>query len=245
MAAWIRASAIASWVGLRSNAADLIVATDVAARGLDVEQLTHVVNYDVPSAPESYVHRIGRVGRGGRDGVAITLGRTTRAPDAQDHRAGDAPEDPACRRCRQSPTFMPVDSRRRVRHSKTSCMAGDLEHVGVVVESLTDQYDVVEVALAAVKLAHEAVAGPADDDEIPDASVPSGKEKDDRRRDRGKGKGKASAMTARRCASGARSGGPQGLSWRSRNRASLGRARDERPASDRKISWARLPGRPG
>jgi len=58
---------------LRSGAADLIVATDVAARGLDVEQLTHVVNYDVPSAPESYVHRIGRVGRGGREGVAITL----------------------------------------------------------------------------------------------------------------------------------------------------------------------------
>ncbi|KAB1902989.1 DEAD/DEAH box helicase, partial [Micromonospora sp. AMSO1212t] len=45
---------------LRSGTADLLVATDVAARGLDVEQLTHVVNYDVPSAPESYVHRIGR-----------------------------------------------------------------------------------------------------------------------------------------------------------------------------------------
>src|SRR4029079_14010138 len=56
---------------LRSAAADLIVATDVAARGLDVEQLTHVVNYDVPSAPEAYIHRIGRVGRGGREGVAI------------------------------------------------------------------------------------------------------------------------------------------------------------------------------
>lgn len=48
---------------LRAGTADLLVATDVAARGLDVEQLTHVVNYDVPSAPESYVHRIGRVGR--------------------------------------------------------------------------------------------------------------------------------------------------------------------------------------
>src|SRR5215216_2056657 len=58
---------------LRSGTADLLVATDVAARGLDIEQLTHVVNYDVPSAPESYVHRIGRVGRAGREGVAITL----------------------------------------------------------------------------------------------------------------------------------------------------------------------------
>ena len=45
----------------------------MAARGLDIDQLTHVVNYDVPSAPESYVHRIGRVGRAGREGTAITL----------------------------------------------------------------------------------------------------------------------------------------------------------------------------
>src|SRR5437868_1889092 len=58
---------------LRGGSADLLIATDVAARGLDIDQLTHVVNYDVPSAPESYVHRIGRVGRAGREGVAITL----------------------------------------------------------------------------------------------------------------------------------------------------------------------------
>ena len=58
---------------VRSGAADLLVATDVAARGLDIDVLTHVVNYEVPSAPESYVHRIGRVGRAGREGVAITL----------------------------------------------------------------------------------------------------------------------------------------------------------------------------
>jgi ATP-dependent RNA helicase DeaD len=58
---------------LRSETADLLVATDVAATGLDIDHLTHVINYDVPSAPESYVHRIGRVGRAGREGVAITL----------------------------------------------------------------------------------------------------------------------------------------------------------------------------
>jgi ATP-dependent RNA helicase DeaD len=58
---------------LRDGTAELLVATDVAARGLDVDVLTHVVNYDVPSAAESYVHRIGRVGRAGREGVAITL----------------------------------------------------------------------------------------------------------------------------------------------------------------------------
>ena len=58
---------------LRDGTAELLVATDVAARGLDVDTLTHVVNYDVPSAAESYVHRIGRVGRAGREGTAITL----------------------------------------------------------------------------------------------------------------------------------------------------------------------------
>src|SRR5690242_14783548 len=58
---------------LRAGSTELLVATDVAARGLDIDQLTHVVNYTVPSAPDSYVHRIGRVGRAGREGVAITL----------------------------------------------------------------------------------------------------------------------------------------------------------------------------
>jgi superfamily II DNA/RNA helicase len=50
-----------------------VIATDVAAGGLDVEQLTHVVNYHLPSAPEACVHWIGRVGRAGREGAAITL----------------------------------------------------------------------------------------------------------------------------------------------------------------------------
>ncbi len=58
---------------LRGETAELLVATDVAARGLDIDHLTHVVNYDVPSSPDAYVHRIGRVGRAGREGVAITL----------------------------------------------------------------------------------------------------------------------------------------------------------------------------
>ena len=57
----------------RAAKTDLLVATDVAARGLDIAHLSHVVNYDVPSSPEVYVHRIGRTGRVGRAGVAITL----------------------------------------------------------------------------------------------------------------------------------------------------------------------------
>ncbi len=56
---------------LKAGALDIIVATDVAARGLDVERITHVVNYDIPHDTEAYVHRIGRTGRAGRTGDAI------------------------------------------------------------------------------------------------------------------------------------------------------------------------------
>ena len=56
---------------LRSGKVDIIVATDVAARGLDVERISHVINYDLPHDSESYVHRIGRTGRAGRSGEAI------------------------------------------------------------------------------------------------------------------------------------------------------------------------------
>ncbi|HVY07509.1 MAG TPA: DEAD/DEAH box helicase [Burkholderiales bacterium] len=56
---------------LKKGEVDIIVATDVAARGLDVERISHVVNYDVPTDTESYVHRIGRTGRAGRSGEAI------------------------------------------------------------------------------------------------------------------------------------------------------------------------------
>ena len=57
----------------RSGGADLLVATDIAARGLDISHLSHVINYDIPTDADQYVHRIGRVGRAGRAGVAITL----------------------------------------------------------------------------------------------------------------------------------------------------------------------------
>jgi len=56
---------------LKSGKLDILVATDVAARGLDVERISHVINYDVPNDPEAYVHRIGRTGRFGRSGEAI------------------------------------------------------------------------------------------------------------------------------------------------------------------------------
>ncbi len=58
---------------LKSGKLDILVATDVAARGLDVERISHVVNYDIPTDSESYVHRIGRTGRAGRSGEAISF----------------------------------------------------------------------------------------------------------------------------------------------------------------------------
>jgi ATP-dependent RNA helicase DeaD len=80
---------------LKNGKIDILVATDVAARGLDVERISHVINYDVPSDPESYTHRIGRTGRAGRSGQAIlfitprergmlkSIERATRQPVSQ------------------------------------------------------------------------------------------------------------------------------------------------------------------
>ncbi|MEP6636443.1 MAG: DEAD/DEAH box helicase, partial [Acidobacteriota bacterium] len=59
--------------GFRDGKTRVLVATDIAARGLDVDLVSHVINYDVPSAPEDYVHRIGRTGRAGNQGRAITI----------------------------------------------------------------------------------------------------------------------------------------------------------------------------
>src|SRR6266850_5034709 len=59
--------------GFRDGRTRVLVATDIAARGLDVDSVSHVINYDVPSAPEDYVHRIGRTGRAGNEGQAFTI----------------------------------------------------------------------------------------------------------------------------------------------------------------------------
>jgi ATP-dependent RNA helicase DeaD len=151
---------------LRGGRADLLVATDVAARGLDIEQLTHVVNYDVPSAPESYVHRIGRVGRAGREGVAITLA------EPREHRMLKTIERVAGApiSIQQVPTVADLRARRLdlTRAAlRESLLGNDLDSFRVVVETLTDEFDLMEVALAAVKLAHEAGGAVDDDEEIP------------------------------------------------------------------------------
>src|SRR6478672_11007368 len=148
---------------LRAGTADLLVATDVAARGLDIDQLTHVVNYDVPSAPEAYVHRIGRVGRAGREGVAITLA------EPREHRQLKTIErvSGAPIAVEKVPTVADLRAR-RLEMTRSAIeellVEGDLDRFRVVLDALTDEHDVVEIALAAVKLAHEA-SGQPDDDE--------------------------------------------------------------------------------
>ncbi|MEU4805211.1 DEAD/DEAH box helicase [Actinosynnema sp. NPDC023587] len=154
---------------LRNGTADLLVATDVAARGLDVEQLTHVVNYNVPSAPESYVHRIGRVGRAGREGVAITLA------EPREHGMLKTIERVTKQRIQMEKVPTVADLRaRRLELTRAalheSLLEDDLEGFRVVVETLADEFDVMEVALAAVKLAHEASGAAADEEEIPEVA---------------------------------------------------------------------------
>src|SRR5438270_330450 len=59
--------------GFKSGEIRALVATDIAARGIDIDDLPHVVNYEIPNVPEDYVHRIGRTGRAGREGQAVSL----------------------------------------------------------------------------------------------------------------------------------------------------------------------------
>jgi ATP-dependent RNA helicase DeaD len=155
---------------IRSGTTDLVVATDVAARGLDLEQLTHVINYDVPSAPDAYVHRVGRVGRAGRQGVAITLA------EPREQRMLKTIERAS--RQRISIERLPTAADLRARRLDLTRAAlreilleGDLESFRAAVETLADEFDVLDVAMAAVKLAHEAGGTTADDEEIPDAPV--------------------------------------------------------------------------
>ena len=155
---------------LRGGTADLLVATDVAARGLDVDQLTHVVNYTVPSSPETYTHRIGRVGRAGREGVAVTLA------EPREHRMLKTIERVTGSRIvvEKVPTVADLQARRLelTRAAlRESLLSDELDRFRPVVEQLSDEFDLVEVALAAVKLAHEATTTSADEEDIPEPPV--------------------------------------------------------------------------
>jgi ATP-dependent RNA helicase DeaD len=160
---------------LKAGTSDLLVATDVAARGLDIDHLTHVVNYDVPSAPDAYVHRIGRVGRAGREGVAITLA------GPREHRMLKTIEKVTRSRIavEKVPTVADLRARRleltRAALADVLESGDDLDAFRVVVDTLGDEHDVVQIALAAVRLAHEATGGgaPEDEDDIPQVEAGS------------------------------------------------------------------------
>ncbi len=155
----------------RAGAVDLLVATDVAARGLDIDQLSHVVNFNVPESASAYTHRIGRTGRAGREGVAITF------VEPREHRMLRSIE--AANRQKitvsQLPTAVDVQARRlglTAASLRESILAGESEHYRVVVESLTDEHDLMTIAMAAVKLAHERGTGGAPRDEA-DRDLPA------------------------------------------------------------------------
>jgi ATP-dependent RNA helicase DeaD len=154
---------------VRTQKTDLLIATDVAARGLDIEHLSHVFNYDVPNAPEAYVHRIGRTGRMGREGTAITLA------EPREHRLLRSIEQLTKQKIDVATVPTVADLRaRRLELTRVTLreriVAGDFDDVRVVVESLAEEFDVLDVAAAAVKMAH--LASSSDSDEEIDVVAP-------------------------------------------------------------------------
>lgn len=166
----------------RAGRATVLVATDVAARGLDIGHLSHVVNYDLPDDAESYVHRVGRVGRAGREGVAITLAEPAHRRRLRDiERATGQPIDVA-----RLPSAADLRSKRLAvtRDAlRAAVLEGGLDEYREVVASLAAEFDAGVLALAAVKLAHQLRAGAAEEDEeIPTPVPPREKEEKPRRR---------------------------------------------------------------
>lgn len=150
----------------RAGQVDVIVATDVAARGIDLENLTHVVNFGIPASYDTYVHRIGRTGRAGRTGTAITL------LEPREHRHLRAIE----RITKSRIEIRSVPSATDVRAHRLEVVRGsveevlrkdDLERFRVVVESLCEEHDPFDVAAAAIRLALESEGGMDDDTDIP------------------------------------------------------------------------------
>jgi ATP-dependent RNA helicase DeaD len=145
----------------RGRKSDLLVATDVAARGLDVQHVSHVINYDVPVAADAYVHRIGRTGRAGRAGMAITFA------EPREHRMLRNIERVTSKRIEIAPIPTVADLRARrqeVARAKLreTIVAGELDAWRGIVASLAEEFDVMDVAAAAVK---QADTRPAGDDE--------------------------------------------------------------------------------
>ncbi len=234
---------------LRDGTANLLVATDVAARGLDVDTLSHVVNYDVPTQPESYVHRIGRVGRAGREGVAITLAEPNRKRLLRDierlvGREIEIGKVPTVEQLRGRQLELTTDAVREA-------MAGDdLEDLAPVLHELLGQADERTIALAAIKLVHEARNSSVDESFIPEVADRKERRNDRDRNSRDRDRGRQRDDRGR--------GNDGGRFDRDRGRGREDRGRDDRggPASSTSVSvnaaacdpatWsARSPTRPG
>ncbi len=137
----------------RSGQAEILIATEVAARGLDIPDVSHVINYDIPESAEAYVHRIGRTGRAGRTGEAITL-ITPREVRwlRQIERTTRARIEP-----RRLPTLADVAERRRdalKSQIRAVLEAPDDGYAGYLdtINDLADEHDSAEVAAAILKL---------------------------------------------------------------------------------------------
>jgi ATP-dependent RNA helicase DeaD len=170
----------------RDGTADLLIATDVAARGLDVEHVSHVINYDIPQTPEVYVHRIGRTGRAGREGTAITLAQ----PREQFLLRGIEREVGRPIERARVPSVADLRARRlellRAAIAET-LEEGDYDMYREAVAPLAEEYDPVEVAAAAAKLAADATRGEEPDSEV---EIPQWEERrPPRDRDGGEGRG--------------------------------------------------------
>ncbi|MGI9003038.1 MAG: DEAD/DEAH box helicase, partial [Pseudonocardia sp.] len=155
---------------LRNGRTELLVATDVAARGLDIDLLTHVVNHDMPQSPEAYVHRIGRVGRAGREGVAITLVppskvhalRTVERLTGQPVQIAPVPTAADLRTARLKRTATALREQLLADNG-----APEVDGVRAMIADLAGEFDPCDVAAAAVLLAQDGAGAPDDGDDIP------------------------------------------------------------------------------
>ncbi len=215
----------------RDGTADLLIATDVAARGLDVEHVSHVINYDIPQTPDVYVHRIGRTGRAGREGTAITLAQ----PREQFLLRGI--ERVVGRQIERGrvPTAADLRARRMELLRSAICETieeGEYDAYREAVASLAEQFDPLEIAAAAAKLAADATRGEEPESEI---EIPQWDSRNDRGpRDGGEGRGPRGRQD--RYEGGGREGGgrpPRGLRGggeTTRLFIGVGRRRGIRPA---------------
>ena len=156
---------------LRDGTTQILIATDVAARGLDIGHLSHVVNYDIPASPDAYIHRTGRTGRAGKEGVAITL------LEPKEMRLLRAIEQIGQRKIsiETPPTVLDIRARRMevtIATIRDVLEAGDFGSFDVIVEALANDYDVLAIAAAAAKVAHEATAPSVAEAKELDLSVP-------------------------------------------------------------------------